>query len=151
MDNNTTIPSTLDQALIGIINKTTAGIDSATTFLSEQIPDVVQQLLLWHFTYNLILFVSGVALLITTGVILYKYGGKGRELTEEERKYTRNTHKSTITHDEDGIIDPRILATGFITFAILMISSSLINLTWLKIWLAPKIFLIEYAATLIKG
>ena len=149
MDNNATTPSTLDQALVNIINKTTAGIDSATTFLSEQIPDVVQQLLLWHFTYNLVLFISGVVLLIVTGVVLYKYGGKGRELTQEERRYSK--YVSTITHDEDGNAGPQLLATGFVTFAILMVSSTLINLTWLKIWLAPKIFLIEYTATLIKG
>lgn len=149
MDNNTTIPTTLDQALVGIINKTTNSLDSAFTFLSEQIPDVVQQLLLWHLTYSLILTIIGITLASVTTYVLIKYSGKGVIITQETASRWPK-YKDTLTHDEDGEIHPRVMATSVIAIVVYIIALHLITLTWLQILIAPKIFLIEYAASLIK-
>ena len=144
MDNNTTTPTTLDQALVAIINKTSNGIDSATTFLSQQLPDVVQQLLLWYFTYSLILTIIGIIIASVTTYVLIKYSGKG-EIIPGSYDYLE-----TLTHDDDGYLSPRTIFTGLVALVLYIISMSLISLTWLKIWIAPKIFLIEYAASLVK-
>lgn len=51
-------------------------------------------------------------------------------------------------HFDDG---PPKTALFIVLMAIpTLVGAALFNLTWLKIWIAPKIFLIEYAANLAK-
>ena len=59
-------------------------------------------------------------------------------------------YKWTLTHDDVGDLHPISMITGFITFLIVIPSTSMINLEWLQIWIAPKVWLIEYAQSLIK-
>lgn len=100
----------------------------AIDFASEQIPDVIHQLLLWKFTISLIWFSTGVISLILLGIGLKKYW------------------------DTDIDIEIKAISTvffgGLIGFASLAIIFT--NLTWLKIWIAPKLFLLEYATDLIR-
>lgn len=44
----------LQTALAEILSRATQGIDAGTQFLSAQLPDVIQQLLLWKLAYHLI-------------------------------------------------------------------------------------------------
>jgi len=112
-------------------------------FAIEHAPDVIQELLTWNFTTTLISFVG---CLICIGVWLYlnwrqykwiKNGGGGRE----RNCYGENT-------DE---LSPFLILN---LFQIVLIFGFLgwisISMDWLKIWLAPKLYLIEYAAELVK-
>ena len=49
-----------EQALKEILERTLNGVDAATQFSREHIPDVVEQLLLWHSIESFMFFMTGV-------------------------------------------------------------------------------------------
>jgi hypothetical protein len=111
----------LQVALAEIIEIAVAGKD----FVLDQAPDVINQLLAWNFTLSLIWFLFGVGLIFPT-VKLFKWS-----ITE-----CTNT---------DGIsLVPSIIVVGINSVIILA------NFTWLKILIAPKVYLLEYASRLIQ-
>ena len=124
----------LQQALAAILNKTMAGVEAGTAFLQTELPEVVQQLLLWKLaqaSVMLVFSVLGVMQLIVTAWVAAKHS---------------NSY-GALHFDNAGI-------------PALMISLCIADLSafgvfgWgadaLQIWLAPKIYLIEYAASLAK-
>jgi hypothetical protein len=133
--------SQLDQALIDVINKSTAvggevydGAKKATgqaiDFAMQQAPDLIHQLLLYHFVISLVWFVVG--LLITLSSIYFGYVAC----------------KNYASKKWDDAYSPLVMFLIFpIGFGFTVISA---NTDWLKIWLAPKIYLLEYAANLLK-
>jgi hypothetical protein len=46
----------LQQALLAILNATTSTVASGVNFLQAQLPDVIQQLLIWHAVESLVWF-----------------------------------------------------------------------------------------------
>ena len=50
----------LQKALGVLLNKANDGIDAASGFLASELPDVIQQLLMWHGVLNLIYCVVGI-------------------------------------------------------------------------------------------
>ncbi len=131
----------LQLAVSTLIQTSLNAIDKGTTFLSNQIPEVIQQLLLWKAIASFIEFSSGI--FIIGGIfawLIYQY------------KYWKTTVKTT-----GGEKKIRLLSeTGafsllhiFLIFPLLY-GSSCINLIWLQIWIAPKLYLIEYAKDFIK-
>ena len=64
----------LQQALISIITKVTSGIDTSISFLSQQIPDVIQQLLVYNFWISIIHFAVATILFLILVVIDIKLG-----------------------------------------------------------------------------
>lgn len=129
---------TLSKALAEIITKTTTGIDKSINFLSGQIPDVVHQALVWNFTYYLILFLLGVGVL---GLMIYYNTKQAKWLIREWRKKDSDFFDSP---------DSMVSMWNMLQVFPLMFVCFTWNLQWLKIWLAPKIWLIEYASKLIK-
>lgn len=127
----------LQQALASILTKTTQAVESSINFLSEQLPDVVRQLLMWQFTYHLVKFCLGVILCAVGGIVIYKVNQAIQKLMKES------------PHAGNDFLYVTLSVVGILFFVVVYVSC--INLTWLKIWLAPKIYLIEYAATLVKG
>ncbi len=131
----------LQLAVNTLIQTSLNTIDKGTTFLSNQIPEVIQQLLLWKAIDSFIEFSFGI--FIIGGIfawLIYQY------------KYWTTT--VTATWGEKKI---RFLSeTGaFSLLNILLIipllyGSSCINLIWLQIWIAPKLYLIEYAKDFLK-
>ena len=117
----------LEESVASLINKSISGIESATNFLVAEIPDVIHQLLLWNFTKSVISFVFFISIFL--GVIwgnikLWEWGKK----------------QGTYSHIEIGIVSVFLVCFNF----------ALLDITWLKIWIAPKIWLLEYAAKLVK-
>jgi hypothetical protein len=107
-------------------------------FVIAEAPDVIQQLLQWNFITNLIYF--GISMLILVGImIMVKFHYK-------KAKNYWNENENRI--QEDNFIGFNIL---ILIFYILPIIPFVIcfNLTWLKILIAPKLYLLEYAANLI--
>lgn len=131
---------TLQQALVSIITKVTSSIDTSVTFLSQQIPDVIQQLLVYNFwmsiiqfTIAMIIFIILVTLDVKLGIWLYK--------TAKESESYSNWDIFTIGYCALGSIIRSIY---------LVLITSVGSLTWIQIWLAPKLYLMEYAAKLVK-
>ena len=113
-------------------------IEKAGQFAIDELPGFIVEVLNWYFIYNLILFIIGIVIVI--GVIFVDY-----TLYRISKKYGEEN------------ADPFALWFGwafmgmFARAAIFVIIAQLfINLQWLKILIAPKLWLIEYAASLLK-
>lgn len=122
----------LQQALAELINKATGAAESSTSFLLAELPDVVYQLLLWHGVKNFVLFLMGIAFIAVWVYINYK------QVKLIAGKY-----------DDINDVDPIFIFNLFQVFLV-FIPAVLLNLEWLQIWIAPKVWLIEYAAGLVK-
>jgi hypothetical protein len=140
MSNENTIENVaatrLDEALATLIEKSVSGIDKASEFLVGEIPDVVYQLLLWHGVSSFIQFLIGVVL-FTFIVWKWWFDGAMARLYQKEKEETG-----------DGF-GTMLFGNSCIGVALIP-PLALINTEWLQIWIAPKVWLLEYAAQLVK-
>lgn len=144
-----------NKILVDLLKKASDGIDSAIAFSQAQIPDVVHQLLVWNMVDSLIktlIAISTIPLVIWfmkkqyQKVEIGKFDNEGWSWEKGNPKY-----KPTMIWESNGEISFLILPLAavfvlWVSFIIAVVT----NMTWLKIWLAPKLYLIEYAASLIK-
>lgn len=160
MTTNTTAPNPLDEALTRLINRSidaaeevAGGITNATgtalDFLATEIPDVVQQLLIWHAIESFIWFFLGTLILAVPWFVYWKWGGRGEPT---EPMYGEARYKETLTHFRDGTVHfdavfGLVLAGAVTTLVGLVVT--LDNLEWLQILVAPKLYLLEYARVLV--
>ncbi|EIV4661718.1 hypothetical protein L8196_000416 [Salmonella enterica] len=141
--------------LVELLQKASNGIDAAVSFSQAQIPDVVHQLLLWNMVDSLI---KTLIAILTIPLVFWfmkkqcqrveigKIGDEGYSWERGNPKY-----RTTMVWDSKGEINFLILPlAGVLIMCGLFIISTVTNMVWLKIWLAPKLYLIEYAASLIK-
>lgn len=132
------IQNTLEQALI----KSIEGIQKTGTelvdALYQQAPEVVEQLLLWHGIESFIHCIAAI-LVFVFPFIHYRVAS---------HLYQKLGVKDW--RDESGFWIPTVVS-GVVVFSF-VISGFFIfmNLKWLKIWLAPKVYLLEYLADLVK-
>ena len=137
----------MQNALIEIIQKASSGIDTSVSFLSSEIPEVISQLLLWNIAASSVgMALSAIVIAISVSMIVWmmKLYGRGRD-----------TGKPNWVHDGGGYDALRelVIPVSCVLFICLVAGPIVFvgNLMEvLKIWLAPKIWLIEYAASLAK-
>lgn len=133
----------LEKALTELLTKSTEGIDQAASFLSAEIPDVIQQLLMWHGVYNFTWFVIGILIMIIAVIFNYK---QYKWIKEDYKKDANNYDFDSYNWDRGWSFS----SFNCIQLAALAIfEANTINIQWLKIWIAPKAWLIDYAATLV--
>ena len=134
-----TIQNTLEQALIKSID----GIQKTGTELVEalyqQAPEVVEQLLLWHGVESLITFI--IAFVVMVGVPLAYYKAAKSFFIKQEVQKWRDQFPFWLISGVSGA------AVSIFTIAF---TTNTMNIKWLKIWLAPKVYLLEYLADLVK-
>jgi hypothetical protein len=120
---------TLNLALTQVILKATEGVEQGINFLGEQIPDVAQQVLVYNLSSALLWLFLGVALLVATNK-------------------TASWWRSCWEDTEDKLFATVICFTvGGIPSVVIIVCNMQVAL---KIWLAPKLYLLEYAASLVK-
>jgi hypothetical protein len=109
-----------------LLGKANNGIDTAGDFLASELPEVIQQLLMWHMTVNIIWSFVFLCVFATVGWLFWfcckkedKSGGWGPGIFL-------------------CVIGLVVTFLGFFSYAS----------TALQIWIAPKVWLIEYAAKL---
>lgn len=129
----------MDAALKELIELTTTGVK----FLKEEIPEVIHELLVWKMTVSILQTCIGVFLAAGIVYILCKYAGRGESVSEYY-------YKETLTHTAMGNVGERIVLVVIAVLLSAIICAALVNFTWVQIWLAPRIYLIEYAASLSK-
>lgn len=115
----------LSEALAELISLSVSGVE----FLVSEIPDVLHQLLIWKATISAISMLCWVFLCIA----IYKFN--------------RWQIKFLIKNKQLG--EPYLAVNMFQGFLIIPLIG-LFDLNFLKIWIAPKVFLIEYAAQMVK-
>lgn len=138
MNETPTIQNTLEQALV----KSIEGIQKTGTqlvdALYQQAPEVVEQLLMWHGIESLIQFIVGI-LCLSFIFVHYKIA-------------CRIYEKNGVSEWDDSFYYWLLTVFSGILVSVLSFGAmiDLINLKWLKIWLAPKVYLLEYLADLVK-
>lgn len=127
--------SDMDKALVTAINGLIEGATATKDFVVEQAPDVIRQFLTWKFAEAAVWAAFGA---IIMGLVIFG-----------------NTVVWKITSTEDW--EREAFGWRFFTFGISLVAfvPSVLctiknGLIMLKISVAPKVFLLEYAASLIK-
>lgn len=118
----------LQKALAQILNKSVSAAEAGASFLQRELPEVIQQLLMWKAVESAIYCLLSLAGFIVSILVTKKAWKAIRELDEGV---------------EPLIIFPAA-ATAFSLF------SAFGHTDWLKILIAPKLYLIEFAASLAK-
>lgn len=132
------------QALIKMIDITVQNMSDVIAFSKQQIPEVIHQLLVWNLIESLTWFC--VALLSIYPVCRFLRNQATRKLLFKGL----GDYKVTLVYDRYGQVHPGVVVYVLIcsVYAIFLLSV-LTDLTWLKIWIAPKLYLLEYGAKLI--
>lgn len=113
----------LKDELASIISLLKEQLENGMTFVGEQLPDIVNQLLLWYTVKSLIFFSIGLLVLVVScGFFLKAY-----------KEYRNRLYDDSVCRAAVGCF--------FLFFAGLIMCS---NLGWLQIELAPKLYLLEY-------
>ncbi|QRD99775.1 hypothetical protein [Salmonella enterica] len=111
--------------LVDLLKKATDGIDSAVAFSQAQIPDVVQQLIQYKLiSYGLRVF--SFAVIMIACIIIFQWIRKRRE-------------------DNSISIVVTVVVFFFSAFSFVINVQNVIQIT-----IAPKVWLLEYAASLVK-
>ena len=137
----------LQKSLADILTKATSGVEAGVTFLSAEVPDVIHQLLMWKLAEALIGTAFAVIILVSLVWGFIKYSGVGTQLKDSGGR------KITLTHDAYGNLSPYTIFTyggGLFAMSIATVCTYEGLLEALKIYIAPKAYLIEYAALLAK-
>jgi hypothetical protein len=123
------LKDSLEQALIEMINAAV----SVKDFIVAETPEVVNQLLIWKCAESAIYAIFSILLV---GLSIYMW----KKIIQKEREVKREF--------ESGMG----YAIGTVATLLVLIPSvvGFFNLDWLKILIAPKLYLIEYTAELIK-
>jgi len=108
-------------------------------WLYTEVPEVVEQFLVWSFAESFIGFLVRCFFIFVYPFVLYKVA-----------KYFYDKCEVSKAYDESFFWVP----TGFIGGVTILISQlycwDRINLDWLKVWLAPKVYLLETFSNVIK-
>ena len=143
----------LQKALGELLSKANNGIDAASGFLVSELPDVIQQLLMWHGVRGFVLFIIGVIGLAS----IYKQSMYLISKVPEkpaEKGGVENWAYSIIRFNCGDSISSKAALDFFIIGSVVFIIVesaiyiAMLNLKWLQIWIAPKVWLLEYAAKL---
>ncbi|EOT8374403.1 hypothetical protein ACKW9I_000875 [Escherichia coli] len=135
-----------NKILVELLQKASNGIDAAVSFSQAQIPDVVRQLLIWSFVHSALFQVAGLLLLIAA----MKLPGFARTARNNGERWTSFDGRPNDGHFISSVYYD--ICTVFVPIfgSIMGVLIIAFNFEWLKILLAPKLFLIEYAASLVK-
>ena len=159
----TSTPNPLDEALTRLINRSIDAAESvaggiseasgdAAAFLVAEIPDVIQQLLIWHAIESLAWFLPGILLLAAPWLVYWRWGGLGAPTEPAYNGAAR--YEPTLTHYSTGEVHgdgTACLILGGLVASGLGFTLVMNNLEWLQILVAPKLYLLEYARALIRG
>ena len=127
----------LQKALAELLGKANEGIDAASGFLAAELPEVIQQLLIWHGVWSFILFFIAVILIPSSFMVVFKVL-KGKDIED----HWANASSQYDPMSLNGLFS---LISGVVG---IMFGFACLNFKWLQIWIAPKVWLLEYAAKL---
>ena len=133
------VKDSLDKALLNIIEGVTKGVDASVDFLSQEIPEVINQLLYWNLFESTFKAIAGICMMIIAGMLA---------------RPSIWRKPDTVLYDfGENFVTLRggISVIAIVFFSICGWFTTLGNiLVPFKIWIAPKVWLIEYAAQLSK-
>lgn len=119
----------LEMALAKLLEKASSGIDSASVFLQAQIPDVVHQFLMWRLWESVIANIIAICFFVISWRFLLASKNFGNSSDNE---------------------DLAIVGKVVVSVVLIFISFKVANIDFIQILVAPKVYLIEHAAKIIK-
>ncbi|MGO2457051.1 hypothetical protein [Vibrio casei] len=137
----------LQKALSDLLGKTINGIDTTVNFMQAQLPDVIQQLLVWYVVKGLFVALFGLFLMIPLILLLVKLSKVDIAGATEDSFWGEPYGQSGNTI---GIGCFASLLASSVAFVLGALFFMLNILEPVQIWIAPKIWLIEYASSLAK-
>lgn len=171
--NTVTAPVTLQDSLVSIITQVQSGVQSGVSFLQAEIPDVIRQLLVWKAVeasiwagMHLLLVIAGVAAFINCYKVINEQNRlEAIESAADSARDAVGRHHDTFAALNQAYTDANAASTGHLSRTVI---GCIIGIIWTvvgiislcNIWdhimtvaqihLAPKVWLIEYAASLVK-
>lgn len=160
----------LQKALAEMFNS----VIDAKDFLVGELPEYIEQLLMWNAVFSLIWFVAGAIAMIFFAKKAYFYHKtfesneekikqeqiKARADYENKEPWCFYMESETITSTEyDRIMNKRptdnseqivIMTIVYSLFSLVGFAVFTCNFDWLQIMISPKVWLVEYAASLAK-
>ena len=140
----------LQNQLVEILQSVSTSVGDAKEFMIAELPDVVQQVLSWYTVLSVVENIIAIILLV---LIMYVIRNM---LIKPESMSTANViQRLSFMKDnyaEKGIDhSPGVLLAAAAAVLMFAVAMSKLNIVFLKILIAPKLWLIEYAATLGKA
>lgn len=126
----------LQDAVATVINRSLSGLDTATTFVKEQLPDIIRQLLTWTLAVNVAYIAMWFILLIVTLITWRRMSKKGIP-------HWKNEHPT--------VAGALHIVMGVATLLILILVVIPSTTQAIKVVVAPKLFLIDYVTDLAKS
>lgn len=123
------------EVLAQLVQRALDGVDAAVEFSQQQVPEVVEQLLMWHAIESVIWGAIGLAMFAVYPAIF-------KVLKRVAKK------EDEIRGDFLGAAILGGLGSFFYLVVAILFAGRLI--TAFKIWLAPKLYLLEYGVSLVK-
>ena len=111
-----------------ILQRSIEAFNKGADWMAGQIPDVIEQLLMWHATKSFILFFVAFALSVAFALNIKRF-----------YRFVR----AELEGAEPLVSLPVAMSMFFLWLAIQ-------ELAWLQILIAPKLYILEYAAELVK-
>lgn len=140
---NSSTAKSLDNALATMINASVQGAGDAIAWAKYQIPDVIHQLLVWKAVESALWCALSFAVITLCVKLILNLKKKIAEI---------QTRNKGVRYCDKEVVD------GYVLLAILPLAAGIASIAvfansfdWLEIWIAPKIYLLEYAAQLLKG
>ena len=127
-----------DEILEKVVSEFVDNLNDGVDFASSQIPQVIEQLLLWHTVTGAIGFVIGLVILISS-IRFIVFNVKSYY---EEREWVAN-HCGVLN---DGYICSCVLSVMLFIPGVII---TLNHLYWIQILVAPKLYVLEYASQLV--
>lgn len=121
------------QVLADMLERALSGVDAAVEFSQAQIPDVVEQLLMWHMFKSALFFSTGLAMiLISAWCIWYVF---------------KDLEGAVDSFNQEGAAVIILMLVFLFTGGVIVTYT---HLDWIQMLIAPKLYLLEYAASLVK-
>lgn len=133
---------TFKQAVNEILLSTIESVSQAKDFVLAELPDVVQQLLMWKMVESI--FYSTISISLTViSVFYWRWVIKSRNADWTRERGNKNEPSDSYM----AAVIVGGIVTALVVAPIVLIN---FNLDWVQILVAPKIYLIEYVAELVK-
>jgi hypothetical protein len=126
----------LEKCIVEFVQVILNSADKIKASAEYHIPDLIHQLMVWHSLKSFAMSVIAVVLFVITVVLVrkvFKLLSWPDDIAKDEKE--KRTAGAAI----------RIIV-AFVSF---ITAFPFINLAWLKIWLTPKVWLVEYATNLL--
>ena len=140
----------LETQLVEILQSVSTSVGDAKEFIIAELPDVVQQVLSWYTVLSVVENIIGIILFVFMVYIIRNMVVKPDSMNTANIVQRFSFMKDP--YAENGIeYSPAVLLVIAVTFGLFLVAMSKLNIVFLKILIAPKLWLIEYAATLGKA